>query len=196
MTLSTTNPKSRGRPKGAPNKKGAFYPLKKKLEELETKEKNEHTVVHVVNVRKTNKNLKKIGEVLPIKETESKVKKLEAIKNYKDNIGTENIKLIREKLIEMALAGDTKAAMYLDKRCNPEISGNFIKIRLPEINTLSDVSRALGIVIDELSNGNITDEAAKILSSLLDLKYKFTENMLIQELNKRLENLEGSIIVT
>ena len=97
---------------------------------------------------------------------------------------------ITRKAVEMmALEGDTTALRLCLDRLLPPVRDKLINLSLPKAETARDVTKAVGVVLEALGQGDITPSEAQTVVSLLETHRKAIETA---DLEARIAELESS----
>lgn len=94
--------------------------------------------------------------------------------------------VIRKCIIE-ALNGDLGAMRLCMERISPVPRGAAVRMKLPRITTVSDVSAATETLVKEIARGKITPLDGQILSEILDHRRRAIE---AGEISARVDKLE------
>ncbi len=105
-----------------------------------------------------------------------------------DAIGEEGAERVLRKVLEMAEAGDMKAAELLLRRLWPERRGRPVRFTLPPVTTAAGAVAALGAVAAAVAEGSITPEEGLASAGVLEAVRRSAE---IAELDARLKELES-----
>jgi hypothetical protein len=97
---------------------------------------------------------------------------------------------ILNAMVEAAKNGDLRAADLVLQRIWPVRKGRplSLSLPLPKVETAKDVVKALGVVADLVSEGEITPDEAAALGTLFESRRKAIETC---ELESRIAALEG-----
>jgi len=104
-----------------------------------------------------------------------------------DKIADDAGKEILEKMVELAKAGDMRAADMILGRVWPVRKGSPIVLSLPPIKTADDVVAALGAVADAVAAGGITPDEGQAVAGVLEIKRRAIETT---DLEARITALE------
>ena len=102
--------------------------------------------------------------------------------NYAEEFG--------QKMGELAKGGNVRALAFWLERLLPKRSGRPIELRLPNINSASDVPFAMAAVAEAVSSGSITPDEASQLVHLLE---RYLNAVIASEFAVRLQNLEAQV---
>jgi Family of unknown function (DUF5681) len=105
-----------------------------------------------------------------------------------DAIGAEAAKDVLLAVVEAARGGDIRAADILLRRLWPERKSRPIKVHLPAMETATDIGRALGAIVEAVSNGELTPDEGQAIAAMLEGQRRAIETM---ELERRVEALEA-----
>jgi hypothetical protein len=94
---------------------------------------------------------------------------------------------LTRKAIDLALRGDTVALRLCLERILPPVRERPCSFKLPKIETLSDASRTLAMIIAGASSGELLPSEAESLSNIVN---SFMKSMELGELEDRLVALE------
>ena len=94
---------------------------------------------------------------------------------------------ILKTLVTAAKSGDLRAAELVMQRIWPARKSRPIALRLPAIQSASDVVAAVGAVADAVGSGDITPDEGQAVASILEAKRKAIETV---DLEARLSALE------
>ena len=90
---------------------------------------------------------------------------------------------ITRACIERAKEGDPTALKLVMERLLPRRKGRPIRLEgLPTINSVKDMAKAYDIVIEAMSNGEITPDEAEIILPLLEGKLEVARNWMNDEI--------------
>lgn len=95
---------------------------------------------------------------------------------------------ITRKVVEMALEGDPVALRLCLERLVPRRRSGRVQIRLPAIETVDDVARALRRIVGAAAAGEVELEDAATLAALVDRQRQALETC---DLAERVEDLEA-----
>jgi hypothetical protein len=98
---------------------------------------------------------------------------------------------IGRKCIERAKEGDPVALQLAMERIAPVGRGRPVRFKMPALETVADLPKALGAVLTATSKGEITPEEAVSVAQVVELRRKTFE---ILEIEKRLASLEARMV--
>ena len=97
---------------------------------------------------------------------------------------------ICHKLIEEALTGNIQAIRLVLDRVLPIKRDRDIKIRLPKLQTTDDAVKAMSLIIESVSCGNITPSEGEAMSKVVDA---FVKAIQVYDVEKRVVKLEQEV---
>lgn len=97
---------------------------------------------------------------------------------------------ICHKLIEEALNGNIQAIRLVLDRVLPVKRDRDINIRLPKLQTTDDAVKAMSLIIESVSCGNITPSEGEAMSKVVDA---FVKAIQVYEVEKRVVKLEQEV---
>lgn len=97
---------------------------------------------------------------------------------------------IVQAVIASAKAGDPTSMRLCLERLVPVRKGRAIQFEIPPINTASDVTNALGSVVAQMANGDISPDEATSIAAVLEIKRKAIETT---DIENRLAAIEGKL---
>ncbi|MGE4572944.1 DUF5681 domain-containing protein [Parachlamydia sp.] len=97
---------------------------------------------------------------------------------------------ICHKLIEEALTGNIQAIRLVLDRVLPIKRDRDIKIRLPKLQTTDDAVKAMSLIIESVSCGNITPSEGEAMSKVVDA---FMKAIQVYDVEKRVVKLEQEV---
>lgn len=97
---------------------------------------------------------------------------------------------LTQKVIDLALEGDTTALKLALERILPPRKDTYISFELQSMNQPSDLVKAVGSVLDAISKGEITPSEGQAITSILEQMRRSLET---QELHQKVEYLEALI---
>jgi hypothetical protein len=97
---------------------------------------------------------------------------------------------LTQRAIDLAMAGDPTALKLCLERILPRRRSGRVQLRLPTIDSVEDVPRALRRVIGAAAAGHLDLEDASVLAALVDRQRQALES---RDLAKRIEELEAFI---
>lgn len=100
---------------------------------------------------------------------------------------SEDVEGVVNSVIKAAKNGDMQAARVILDRIAPPRKDSTISIELPEIDTLNDVAKAMGMVVKAAANSEIGLTEADTLTKLLQ---GYSQALEMTDMAKRLEALE------
>lgn len=98
---------------------------------------------------------------------------------------------ILDKVIELALAGDTSCLHLLYRRVHPHTLKSYIVLPERDLTTLKAVSDASKEALEYVNKGELALEDAKILNEILDMRSKMIQTETIQPKLDELMKLVG-----
>lgn len=105
-----------------------------------------------------------------------------------DAIGSEGAERVLRKVLELAEAGDMRAAEILLRRVWPERKGREVALELPPMQQAADLPRALGAIADAAAAGSITPDEAQALAGVFEAHRRAIDTA---DLAARVEALEA-----
>ncbi|MFT5182171.1 MAG: hypothetical protein ACI8S3_002059 [Alphaproteobacteria bacterium] len=96
---------------------------------------------------------------------------------------------ITRKAIELALQGDGPALRLCMERLFPPRKDRPVYIDMPEINSPTDAVNAMGALVGELAEGNVTPSEAHAIAGVIETYRRTVET---EEIERRLAALEVS----
>lgn len=96
--------------------------------------------------------------------------------------------IITRKAIELAAGGDITAIRLCLERIAPAQKDSSVQIDIPAIASVGDSSRALAVIIEAVSHGEITPSEGDALAGLIEKCRKLMETELLET---RIAALEG-----
>jgi uncharacterized protein DUF5681 len=97
---------------------------------------------------------------------------------------------ICRKLIEEALTGNVQAIKLVLDRVLPVKRDRDIDVRLPKLQTADDAVKAMSMIIESVSCGNITPSEGEAMSKVID---SFVKAIQAYDVEKRIVNLEQEV---
>ena len=107
-----------------------------------------------------------------------------------DKLADTEAEAIQRQVIAAAKAGDLKAAELILARIWPPRRGRPVRLELPRVRTVAEVSDGLAVVVDAMADGEVTPEEAAIISGVLETRRKALET---EQILQRLERLESRL---
>jgi len=104
-----------------------------------------------------------------------------------DKLAADDAEAVLLKQLELAKAGDQRAAEIVLSRVWPARKSRPVSLTLPAIKTAADVVSALGSVANAMAEGDLTPDEAQAVSSVLEGKRRAIETV---ELEARITALE------
>lgn len=104
-----------------------------------------------------------------------------------DKLAGDDAEAVLRKQLELAKAGDQRAAEIVLSRVWPARKSRPVSFALPAISTAADVVTALGTVAGAMANGELTPDEAQAVSAVLEGKRRAIETV---ELESRITALE------
>jgi hypothetical protein len=104
-----------------------------------------------------------------------------------DKLADDDAEDVLRKQIELAKAGDQRAAELILSRVWPVRKSRTVALDIHPIAVSTDVVAALGAVATAMSMGEITPDEAAAMASVLEMKRRAIETI---SLEKRIESLE------
>jgi Family of unknown function (DUF5681) len=102
-----------------------------------------------------------------------------------------------QKAVEMALAGDTTALRLCMDRLMPARKDRPIKLSLPPIDTVQQISLAVGKVAKAIGDGEITPIDGEVFTNVLvahkDIVAQLDFAQRFEDMQRRLADLEGRV---
>jgi hypothetical protein len=105
-----------------------------------------------------------------------------------DQIGTEGAERVLRKVLELAEAGDLRAAELVLARLWPARRGRPVALDLPPIRTAADLVPALTVVAAAMAAGAITPDEAQGVAGVLETQRRAAETA---DLEARVAALEA-----
>jgi hypothetical protein len=102
-------------------------------------------------------------------------------------IGEDNAEAIIKKTVELAKEGKAWAVQIVLERLYPPARNRLVQFPLPPLNTLDDVQRAIGAMLEGVAGGMLTIEEGGQLSEILERHGKAINDA---DLERRLETVE------
>jgi Family of unknown function (DUF5681) len=90
-------------------------------------------------------------------------------------------------VVNAAKAGDPTAMRLCIERLAPVRKGRPITFDLPEIETASDISKALGAIAKSMAAGELTPDEAGTVATVMEADRKAIETVELEERVRRLE---------
>jgi len=109
-----------------------------------------------------------------------------AVENLLDGEAEE----LTRKAIEVAKTGDTTALRLCLERIAPVRKGALVTFTMPKVETLADVPKAAGAVLQAVAKGRVSPEEA---SSLMNIIESFRRSVETADLATRLDALEARL---
>ena len=94
---------------------------------------------------------------------------------------------LTRKVIEKAMEGDSVALRLCFERLYPPRKGRPISFELPKVETIDDVMKAQGVVVNAVAVGDLTPDEGQAVSTILEAKRKAIET---EDLERRIAKLE------
>ena len=104
-------------------------------------------------------------------------------------IGQANADEIVKKTVELARLGRQWACEAVLSRLYPPPRARLVQFPLPPLNTLADLTAAIGAVLEGVAAGQLTIEEGDMLASILERHGKAISDA---EIERRLEALEAA----
>ncbi len=104
-----------------------------------------------------------------------------------DQLAEGDAEAVLRKQLELAKAGDQRAAEIVLSRVWPARKSRPVSLTLPAIKTAADVVEALGTVANAMAEGDLTPDEAQAVSAVLEGKRRAIETV---ELEARITALE------
>jgi hypothetical protein len=104
-----------------------------------------------------------------------------------DQLATEEGQEILRKVVEAAKGGDARSAEIILSRIWPVRKGRPVTLQLPQIDTASDLVKALGVVANAVGAGEITADEGAAVANVLETKRRAIET---NDLEQRIATLE------
>lgn len=104
-----------------------------------------------------------------------------------DKLAEDDAEGVLRKQIELAKAGDQRAAELVLSRVWPTRKGRPVALDLPQLSKPADIVAAMGIVAASMAEGFITPEEANAAAGVLEIKRKAIETV---DLEARIAALE------
>lgn len=104
-----------------------------------------------------------------------------------DQLADGEAEAILAEVIAKAKAGDMKAADMILARAWPQRKGRPVSLRIPPVESATDVLKALGAVLAAMGDGQLTPDEAALVGGLLETKRKALETVEIEERIAKLE---------
>lgn len=121
------------------------------------------------------------------KNTRSKEQKEQVV----NQICLDNAEAVCQKLVELALAGDSNACKYIYDRARPMRKGTPFKLDMPsKITTAEELDEASARTLKMLANAEISLEESTMLYGLLDFRYKTIE---MRDISVRLAEVKQDV---
>lgn len=96
---------------------------------------------------------------------------------------------ILQKVLELAKAGDLKAADMVLSRAWPARKGRPVAFTMPRLHQVSDIVAAIGAVAAAVSDGTLTPDEASAIAGVIETQSKAVESA---DLEKRVAALEAT----
>ena len=100
----------------------------------------------------------------------------------------EGVETITNAVVQAAQAGDLMAARIILDRVAPVRKDAVVDLALPPLKTSADAVEAMGIIMQAVSNGEISPGEASTLTGLVTT---FTKTLELSEVERRLAALEA-----
>lgn len=97
---------------------------------------------------------------------------------------------ICHKLIEEALTGNVQAIKLVLDRVLPAKRDRDIDVRLPKLQTADDAVKAMSMIVESVSCGNITPSEGEAMSKVVDA---FVKSLQAYDVEKRVVKLEQEV---
>jgi hypothetical protein len=85
-----------------------------------------------------------------------------------DDIDPEEVRAIRDAIVNRAKEGDVSAAKLILDRYYPAPKSRVVQFDLPAIDTVADIPKATGAVLKAMSNGILTPEECTAVASIIE----------------------------
>jgi hypothetical protein len=104
-----------------------------------------------------------------------------------DRLAAEGAEAVLQKQIELAQAGDQRAAEIVLKRAWAQPRGRLVEFELPPITTVADVVTAMDAVAAAVGRGDLTPEEGACVAEILEKQRRALELVTLEETLRGLE---------
>ena len=98
-----------------------------------------------------------------------------------------DVEMIARKVIDAAKAGEQWAVTAILQRIAPPRRSSPVNLKLPNVETATDITIALSAVLAAVADGTIDPEEGRVVADIVETKRKAIETI---EFEKRLSELE------
>jgi len=104
-----------------------------------------------------------------------------------DELAREGAAAVLKKQLEMAQAGDQRAAELVLKRAWSQPRDRLVEVDLPPVADAADLAPAIDALVSAVSTGRLTPEEGNAISDMLDKQRRAVELGLLEERVRTLE---------